>query len=46
MQLPEIDIIERVEAACDPEKTAGEWITHLDMLEASEQIKVRRPPTI
>ena len=43
LQLPEIDIIERVENVCDPEKTAGEWITHLDMLEDGDKIKVRRP---
>jgi len=39
-KLPEIDIIERVENVCDPEKTAGEWITHLDMLEDGDKIKL------
>lgn len=39
-KLPEIDIIEKIEKFCDPEATAGEWITHLDMLEDGNKIKM------
>eukprot|EP00238_Polyblepharides_amylifera_P012386 CAMPEP_0196580438 /NCGR_PEP_ID=MMETSP1081-20130531/28629_1 /TAXON_ID=36882 /ORGANISM="Pyramimonas amylifera, Strain CCMP720" /LENGTH=248 /DNA_ID=CAMNT_0041900301 /DNA_START=257 /DNA_END=1003 /DNA_ORIENTATION=+ len=40
VKVKEIDILEKIEKICDPEKPAGKWITHLDMLEDGKKIKL------
>lgn len=39
-KLAEFDVIEKVEKMCDPETTAGEWITYLDMAERDDRVKL------
>jgi hypothetical protein len=39
-QLQEADIIDKLEKICDPDRPAGEWITHYDLQEDGDQLKM------
>jgi hypothetical protein len=40
LQVDEAAIIESLELACNPAKPDGAWITHYDMLEDGDRIKL------
>jgi hypothetical protein len=40
MQVDESAIIENLELACNPAKPDGQWITHYDMVEDGDKIKL------
>lgn len=40
MQLAESDIIEQLEKMCDPSKPEGQWISHYDIVEKGDELKL------
>lgn len=40
-QVTEVDILGKVERACDPDATAGEWISRYDLVEDGTRLLMR-----
>lgn len=40
-QVNEADVLERLEKMCDPETDAGDWITHIDIVEKGSQLELK-----